>query len=208
MAKKKKQEVRDNYNDYIIGIDLSLNDSGVAVYSMSEDKIVYSANCNTTNVRKLKKYEGYNLNAIKMNIQREFFEDIKYRFPPKLVIFEAGFAKFKKEVEALNQINGVVYSVFWEYTQIKYAPTSVKAEIAHGRAEKEDVRDVLIHNLPEIQGDKQVYENDNISDAVAVVVTHLLKTGIYKKSEWDKLEHGKKIKKKRVIVKPDISKLY
>lgn len=185
MAKKKKEiEIKENYNDYIIAIDASTTDSGVAVYSLSSGEIVYTGHCNTESVRKLKKYRGYNVNAVKLNIQKEFFTEILRKFPPSIVIFERGFAKFRKEVEALNQANGVLYAIFWNYTQIKYPPTTVKAEICHGKASKEDVRDTLLLNLPELEGNKTFYENDNVSDAVAVLATHLLKTGVYKKSSW------------------------
>lgn len=198
MAKKKEVEIKENYNDYIIGIDISLNDSGVSVYSLSEGRFVYTAHCNTTHIRKLKKYRGYSINAIKLNVQREFFEDIKRKFPPKIVIFEKGFAKFRKEVASLNQINGIIFSVFWNYTHIFYSPTEIKAEILHGRAEKEEVRDVIMTNVPEVVDDKGFYENDNVSDAVAVLITYLLKNKIYKKSEWDRTKYEKPIPKRRV----------
>lgn len=212
MAKKKVKEkevvIKDNYNDYIIAIDSSMSDSGVSVYSLSRNEIVYVGHCNTGNVRALKKYRGYNINAVKLSIQRDFFEDLKRRFPPRLVIFEKSFAKFKKETEAINQMNGVLYSVFWNYTQIKYAPTSVKAEIAHGKAEKEQVRDILLLNLPELEGNKLFYDNDNASDAVAVLMTHLLKTGIYKKVDWNKGELKIPLPKKRIAITKINNKIY
>lgn len=134
-----------------------------------------------------------------MNIQRDFFEDIKKKFPPRIVVFERGFAKFKKEVEALNQISGVIYSVFWNYTQVKYPVATVKSEIVHGSATKEIVRDVLLINIPELRGNKDFYENDNISDAVAVLYTHLFKTSMYKKVNWDKKDYVKKVPKKKRV---------
>src|SRR5699024_3250677 len=202
MAKKKKeQEIKDNYNDYIIGIDISLNDSGVAVYSLSEQRIVHYDHINVTHIRKLKKYRGLNINAIKVSLQREFFEDIKRKFPPKIVVIESGFAKFRKEVASLNQINGVVYSVFWNYSQVMYKPNAIKAEIVHGSADKEVVRDTLIDNIPELKGDELVFNNDNVSDAIAVLYTYLLKNKIRPKSSWNKGEYPKSVPKKKKIVK-------
>ena len=202
MAKKKKeQEIKDNYNDYIIGIDISLNDSGVAVYSLSEQRIVHYDHINVTHIRNLKKYRGLNINAIKVNLQREFFEDIKRKFPPKIVVIESGFAKFRKEVASLNQINGVVYSVFWNYSQVMYKPNAIKAEIVHGSADKEVVRDTLIDNIPELKGDELVFNNDNVSDAIAVLYTYLLKNKIRPKSSWNKGEYPKSVPKKKKIVK-------
>lgn len=202
MAKKKKeQEIKDNYNDYIIGIDISLNDSGVAVYSLSEQRIVHYDHINVTHIRNLKKYRGLNINAIKVSLQREFFEDIKRKFPPKIVVIESGFAKFRKEVASLNQINGVVYSVFWNYSQVMYKPNAIKAEIVHGSADKEVVRDTLIDNIPELKGDELVFNNDNVSDAIAVLYTYLLKNKIRPKSSWNKGEYPKSVPKKKKIVK-------
>ena len=202
MAKKKKeQEIKDNYNDYIIGIDISLNDSGVAVYSLSEQRIVHYDHINVTHIRNLKKYRGLNINAIKINLQREFFEDIKRKFPPRIVVIESGFAKFRKEVASLNQINGVVYSVFWNYSQVMYTPNAIKAEIVHGSADKEVVRDTLIDNIPELKGDELVFNNDNVSDAIAVLYTYLLKNKIRPKSSWNKGEYPKSVPKKKKIVK-------
>lgn len=202
MAKKKKeQEIKDNYNDYIIGIDISLNDSGVAVYSLSEQRIVHYDHINVTHIRNLKKYRGLNINAIKVSLQREFFEDIKRKFPPRIVVIESGFAKFRKEVASLNQINGVVYSVFWNYSQVMYKPNAIKAEIVHGSADKEVVRDTLIDNIPELKGDELVFNNDNVSDAIAVLYTYLLKNKIRPKSTWDKGEYPKSVPKKKKIVK-------
>lgn len=202
MAKKKKeQEIKDNYNDYIIGIDISLNDSGVAVYSLSEQRIVHYDHINVTHIRNLKKYRGLNINAIKVGLQREFFEDIKRKFPPRIVVIESGFAKFRKEVASLNQINGVVYSVFWNYSQVMYTPNAIKAEIVHGSADKEVVRDTLIDNIPELKGDELVFNNDNVSDAIAVLYTYLLKNKIRPKSSWNKGEYPKSVPKKKKIVK-------
>lgn len=194
---KKEREIKSNYNDFIIGIDVSLNDSGVSVYSLSKRKIVFTGHCNVQHIRNLKKYRGYNLNAIKLNVQKEYFEDIRRRFPPRIVVFERGFAKFKKEVASLNQINGILYSIFWNYTQVQYPPTTVKAEIVNGKAEKDVVRDILLANIPELEGDDTFFNNDNVSDAVAVLVTHLLKEGIYKKANWDKKEYVQKVPKKK-----------
>ena len=199
--KKKEQEIKDNYNDYIIGIDISLNDSGVAVYSLSEQRIVHYDHINVTHIRNLKKYRGLNINAIKVSLQREFFEDIKRKFPPRIVVIESGFAKFRKEVASLNQINGVVYSVFWNYSQVMYKPNAIKAEIVHGSADKEVVRDTLIDNIPELKGDELVFNNDNVSDAIAVLYTYLLKNKIRPKSTWDKGEYPKSVPKKKKIVK-------
>ena len=202
MAKKKKeQEIKDNYNDYIIGIDISLNDSGVAVYSLSEQRIVHYDHINVTHIRNLKKYRGLNINAIKVSLRREFFEDIKRKFPPRIVVIESGFAKFRKEVASLNQINGVVYSVFWNYSQVMYTPNAIKAEIVHGSADKEVVRDTLIDNIPELKGDELVFNNDNVSDAIAVLYTYLLKNKIRPKSSWNKGEYPKSVPKKKKIVK-------
>ena len=201
MAKKKEPEIKNNYNDYIIALDISLNDSGVAVYSLSQNKIVHIDHCNTEHIRNLKKYRGYNLNAIKLNIQKDFFENIKRKFPPKIVILEKSFAQFKKEVEARNQINGIVFAIFWNYTQINYAPKLVKAEIVHGEASKEMLRDVILQNVPDLAGNKLFYDNDNVSDAVAVLYTYLLKSGTIKKVDWYKENYVKKIPKKRKIVK-------
>ena len=198
---KKKEYIKDNYNDYIIGIDISLNDSGVAVYSLSEQRIVHYDHINVQHIRNLKKYRGLNINAIKVSLQREFFEDIKRKFPPKIVVIESGFAKFKKEVASLNQINGVVYSVFWNYSQVMYKPNAIKAEIVHGSADKETVRDVLIENIPELEGDELVFNNDNVSDAIAVLYTYLLKHKIHPKSTWNKGDYPKSVPRKKKIVK-------
>lgn len=202
-----KKEYRiDNYNDYIIGIDLSLTDSGVAVYSLSQRKVIFTGNCNTDDIRNLKKYRGYNRNSIKLNIIREYFEEIKRMFPPKIVVFERGFARFRNEVAVLNQVNGTVFSIFWNYSQVLYAPTSIKKEIVHGSADKEVVRDVLLLNIPELKGNKEFYDNDNISDAVGVLYTYLLKEKVIPKSKWDKGQFPKSIPKKRKVVKKTIVK--
>lgn len=198
---KKKEYIKDNYNDYIIGIDISLNDSGVAVYSLSEQRIVHYDHINVEHIRNLKKYRGLNINAIKINLQKEFFEDIKRKFPPRLVVIERGFARFKNEVASLNQINGMVFSIFWNYTQIMYAPKAIKAEIVHGSADKETVKDVLVKNIPEISGDNLVETNDNVSDAIAVLYTYLLKYKIVPKSSWDKGKFPKTVKRQKKIVK-------
>lgn len=198
---KKKEYIKENYNDYIIAIDISLNDSGVAVYSLSESRIVHTDHINVEHVRNLKKYRGYNVNAIKLNLQKDFFERIKRKFPPKIVVFERGFARFKKEVAALNQINGVIFSIFWNYTHVLYAPKAVKAEIVHGSADKEVVRDVLLANIPELSSDKLFYDNDNVSDAVGVLYTYLLKEKIRPKSTWDKGSYPKSVPKTKKIVR-------
>ena len=94
-----------------------------------------------------------------------------------MFVRERGFARFPHETQALSKVAGVADLVAWRQKRAIYfelAPTSIKKLLTgSGKATKEDVASALDRYVG-----KQCYATDDESDAVAVGVAWLIKTGL------------------------------
>lgn len=102
-------------------------------------------------------------------------------YEPDVICREKGFTRFAGTTQKLFKVVGVSDLTAYHrgYTEElpEYSPTTVKKHLAcSGKAEKEEVERAVREFLVDWQKEIQ-FETNDISDAVAVGITHLLATG-------------------------------
>lgn len=159
----------------ILSLDLSLNGTGMAVIEVVDGKIQILATKFVDN--KKIKCLGEKLDRIADTLER-----LIDTYSPDVICREKGFTRFAGTTQKLFKVVGVSDLITYQWGYInefpEYSPTTVKKHLAcSGKAEKEEVeravRDFLVEWQKEIE-----FETNDISDAVAVGITHLLATGV------------------------------
>lgn len=177
---------------YLWGLDISLKNTGVAIYDLVEKKFVYIDSFSTEKIYATKENKGLELNAVKLKKLADWLKPLIIKYPPSLASIERMFSRFKMETQVIAKATGVVQCMLWKVPQTLYAPKAVKLEIIHGSAKKDVVRDEILKRYPDL-----VMNNEDESDAVAVCLTYLIKHGLV---EWIKenVPVKKKTRKKKV----------
>lgn len=156
---------------YVLGLDISLTSTGYAVVEVFEDstlKLVEYGRIRTYS----KDSDGERLKKIKARLDVIFdLYNIKY------VTRERGFTKGNLATQQIFKATGVCEMLVAEKgigVITQYAPTTIKKHLGgHGRASKEDVAKGVLEYFP-----KTVFESDDVSDAIAVVLTYLKDKGV------------------------------
>jgi crossover junction endodeoxyribonuclease RuvC len=150
--------------NYIYGLDLSLSNSGIAIFS-NDAKLIYLTSIDTKMVKEHQE---------KLQIIGTGMLKLKKEYPPEKVIFERGFSRFARSTEAVFKVVGLVQYLFSEQEQIFYSPMTIKKIVAGaGNVKKDEVYRVVSKLYPQI-----LMENFDQSDAVSVCVCHFKKTGV------------------------------
>jgi len=173
---------------YLYGLDISLKNTGIAIYDLEEHKFVYVGSFNTEKIYATKEYKGLHLNALKMKKITEWFKPIYLEYTPEVVAIERMFSRFPLETQAIAKATGVIQCMVWSKPQELYPPKEVKAHIWHGGASKDDLMKIIKERYPDLE-----MNNDDESDAVAVAITYLIKHGLI---EWEKPAPPEKKKRK------------
>lgn len=178
---------------YIYGLDISLKDTGLAIYDLKEKKFVVIDSFNTEGIKLTKKFLNNSelkdtftfeefkqlyLNSIKLSYIEKWLLDYKEKYPPYRVAIERGFSRFNTETQVLFRTHGVINRIMWDVPQEYYPPKTIKAEIIKGNATKDLVRKTIKDKFSDL-----VMKNDDESDAVAIAITYLIKNGLI---EWQK----------------------
>lgn len=156
---------------HILGLDISLTSTGYAVIELFEDGTL-----KLVDIGRIKTYakdtDGVRLKKIKARLDILF--DL---YPISFVARERGFTKGNLATQQIFKATGVCEMVVAEKgieDIIQYAPTTIKKYLGgHGRASKEDVARGVLEYFP-----RTVFESDDVSDAVAVVLTLLKDKGV------------------------------
>lgn len=152
---------------FVLGLDISLTSTGYAVVEVFEDGTL-----------KLKEYgrvrtyskdsDGLRLRKIKARIDLLF--DL---YPISKVVRERGFTKGNLATQQIFKATGVCEMLVAEkriYEITQYAPTTIKKYLGgHGRSSKDDVAKGVLNYFPDA-----TFESDDVSDAIAVVLTYLM----------------------------------
>lgn len=173
---------------YLWGLDISLKQTGIAVYDLVKKKFVFIGSFNTEKIYATKEYKGLHLNAIKLKKIVDWIKGIYKEYPPYIVAIERMFSRFPTETQVIAKATGVIQCLLWNKPQELYPPKTVKLAIWHGDATKEEVQAEILKRYPDL-----AMENEDESDAVAVALCHLIKLGLI---EWEKSELPQKKKKK------------
>ena len=144
---------------YIYGLDVSLTNTGVAIFT-NEGVFVECSSIDTTKEKVLRRKL--------VIIAKEYIKFIK-EYPPSVIVIEQGFSRFNTSTQMIFRCMGVTNYIFSEYEQIMIPSTTIKKVITgRGNAKKDEVRDVIFELYPYIK-----CNNFDESDAVAVVLTYL-----------------------------------
>jgi len=147
---------------YIYGFDLSLSNSGVAIFS-DDAQLVHLMSIDT---KSLKEHKD------KLRLIGTEMLELKKKYPPRITIFERGFMRYAASTEAVFKVVGLVQYLFCDVEQIFYSPMTVKKEIVgKGNVKKDEVYRTVSKLYPEI-----VIENFDQSDAISVVLCYFKKT--------------------------------
>lgn len=159
----------------VLSLDLSLNGSGMAVIDVVDDKVHILATKLVDN-KKIKCF------GEKLALIEKALIELIVNYEPDVICREKGFTRFAGTTQKLFKVVGVsdltAYHRGYTSEIPEYSPTTVKKHLAcSGKAEKSDVEKAVREFLVEWQ--KEItFETNDISDAVAVGITHLLATGI------------------------------
>ena len=180
--------------NYIWGLDISLKNMGIAIYDKKEGRFVYISSFSTEKIYATKEYKGLYLNGLKLKKIVDWLKAIAKIYPPEHIAIERGFSRFNTETQVLFRCHGVVNCLFWNIPQEYYPPKTIKSEIVHGDATKKEVANRIL----KVYGNLEM-TNDDESDAVAILLTYLIKNNLI---EYTKPEPPKK--KKRSIKKKTV----
>lgn len=165
-----KEELSNMNKRYLYGFDISLKNTGVAIYDLDEHKFVYVGSFSTEKIYATKEYKGLHLNALKLKKIVDWIKPIILKHPPEVVAIERMFSRFPLETQAIAKATGVIQCMVWNKPQELYPPKEVKAHIWHGGASKDDLMRIIKDIYPYLE-----MANDDESDAVAVAITYLIK---------------------------------
>lgn len=163
---------------YIYGLDLSLTDTGVAIFNKKGELVkltsIPTAVTYKTGIKNNPNWKNKNMIlGIRLKHIYDTYFKLREEFPPEKVIIERGFNRFNNATQASFRVHGITNLAFSDVENIYYPPKNIKSTITgEGNASKEKVAKVL--------GERFGYEfsNDDESDSVAVGITYFIKEGI------------------------------
>ena len=151
---------------YVIGLDLSLSLTGVAIFSQDgKFKKVLSIETDSKSETQIRlKKLGDELLKIKNN------------YNIKLVVVEQGFTRFNISTQQLFKCHGVAQYVFSDIEQVYYYPMTIRKIVCgKGNVKKEFMRDFIIQKYGNIK-----FKNLDESDSVGIAIAYFMDKGILK----------------------------
>lgn len=152
----------DCISKYLYGLDLSMANTGIAIFDIDTYKPILITSISTNSK------EEY---GDRLHTQRGYMKDLIKKYPPYEVAIEKGFTMHNTSTQVIYRVHGVTQELFHEYKQFYYAPTTVKKAITgNGKSNKELVQETILKKYPNIK-----FDNEDQSDAVGVACCHLIK---------------------------------
>ena len=152
--------------NYILGIDIGLENLGIAVSDYRGNLIELK-----TIITSKRQTRGQRLRDISIKLQR-----IIKQYQPLEVVIEQLYnhPKMQKSTSALRNVEGVLLAVLYQYEPIYYHNMTLKATIKNGKASKKDI----IHTLSALYNIK--IPDEHQADALSCIYCHLKKAGYLK----------------------------
>ncbi len=148
----------------IIAFDLSLSNSGIAIFNDTGDYIE-SLSVDT------KKESTYSLKLRKIE---KVFRQLKKKYKPSLILIEESFTRFNKSTQAIFRVRGITELIFYDIEQICFHATSVRKEVlGHGNLKKEDLQKYILENYKNIS-----FDDMDQSDAFGLGLCYFKKKGL------------------------------
>lgn len=165
---------------FFYAIDPAMGNTGVAIFN-EKMELVHMDRISTENKKKFKRDEPFEFGERLGEIYDRFM-GLREEYPPYDVSIERGFSRFNKPTQVIFRAHGVINLIFKDVPLYYYTPKEVKNTIWSGNAEKEEIMEVIEARLKISVGNK-----DDISDAIAVGITHMSLIHGYKWSKTNKL---------------------
>lgn len=149
---------------YVYGLDLSLNSTGICIFT-NDGQFVECMTIDTNDLKETK---------LKLKrIGEDFIKIIKI-YEPEIIVIEQGFTLFNSSTQAIFRVHGIANYIFSQYEQI-YLPASTIKKIVGGKGNttKEEIRDIIIKNYPDVK-----FKNLDESDAFSICLAYFIKEGI------------------------------
>lgn len=158
----------------ILSLDLSLASTGYAVANVVDGEIDLIEYGSVNNKKYAKRSQSFRLNRIALKLR-----ELCKTYPIDVVVKERGFTKGHISTQALFKVAGVADLMCFSYGHEhieEYTVASIKKAVTgNGKADKTEVANSLHLYVGE-----QVYDTDDESDAVAVLVTYCIDKGLIK----------------------------
>ena len=137
--------------EYIIALDLSLSNSGVAIFS--QDGKIKKLLSIATDPSQETPIRLKNIGSKLLKIKKE------YR--PSVVVIEEGFTRYNISTQQLFKVHGLVNYLFSGTEQIRYHSGTVRKIVTgKGNIKKEEARDYILNNYKDVK-----FEDLDQSDA-------------------------------------------
>ena len=147
---------------YIWGCDLSLSNTGIAIFDEQGTPVKVFSISTTSK-------DNY---GVRLKIIAKILQRYKKLYPPKELVIENAFTRYNKATQALYRVRGLIEYLFWDIHQTFISPATMKKIITgSGKAEKTDVENSIRKLYPEIE----IADNDQ-SDALGLATTYFKKS--------------------------------
>lgn len=196
------EERMENKRFYLYGLDISLKNTGVAIFDLESKEFVHIGSFSTESIKNTKEYKGKDLIALKLHKLGEWFDNIVKEYPPyfasieQMIKVEREYGVNINEIKGIAKATGVIQERIWDVPQEFHYPSTAKLTIIRGDASKEVIQSEILKRYPDL-----VFANLDESDACALALTQLIGVGIV---EWDKPPAP--VKKKKPAKKKPLTK--
>jgi len=155
-----------NEKKYIYALDLSLNSTGIAIFT-NNGNFVECSSIDTSIEKDLR---------CKLVIIANKYKKFMKEYPVDKIIMEQGFTRYNLSTQMIFRCVGLTNYIFSDYEQISIPASTVKKIITgKGNATKEEVQKYILKIYPKIK-----FQNFDESDAVSVGVAYFRRDGIIK----------------------------
>lgn len=149
---------------YIYAFDLSLNCTGVSIFT-NDGKCIFYTSIDT------KKQDTH---PEKLHYIGDIILDLREKYKPEKIIVERSFTRFNASTQAIFKVVGLISYLFWDVEQIFIPSTTIKKIVSgSGLAKKEEIRDII---LKKYSGMK--FKTLDESDSFAIGLAYFYREGI------------------------------
>jgi crossover junction endodeoxyribonuclease RuvC len=145
---------------YIVGLDLSLSSTGVAIFNQ-DGKLKKVMTIETS-----PKLET----QIRLKKIGEELLKIKKEYNPTISVLEEGFVRFNTSTKQLYRVHGIAQYIFADIEQKYYFPMTIRKIVCgKGNVDKEYMRNEVLKLFPKIK-----FKNYDESDAVGIGLAYFM----------------------------------
>src|SRR5205085_1813748 len=148
---------------YLFGLDISLKNTGVAIFNLESKQFVYIGSFNTESLRATKEYKNLDINSLKLGKLAEWFRSLVEEYPPYFASIEQMIKVDRRdksgknigvnidELKGIAKATGVIQEILCKVPTKFYYPSEAKATIIRGNASKETVQNEILRHFPDLK---------------------------------------------------------